>query len=53
MTNKNPNNMGGPSFHPDLEADLEKQKAPRDRASAKIDRKNDGAILEEDQVPPL
>ena len=46
--NKNPQNMGGPSFHPDIE----KEKAPKSGASSKTD-KNDGAILDEDQVPPL
>ena len=50
--NKNANDMGGPSFHPDVSAKDEKQKAPDKGAPVKTD-KDDGAILNEDQVPPL
>ncbi len=47
--NKNANDMGGPSFHPDI-ADKEKT-AARDTMDKK--QVSGTQILDEDQVPPL
>lgn len=46
--NKDANNMGGPSFHPELE----KQKA-LNKGTLSKDSKTETSILKEDQVPPL
>ncbi len=46
--NKNANNMGGPSFHPEL-----KDKTPNRDTMDKKQAGKGGEILEEEQVPPL
>jgi len=55
--NGDPNNMGGPVFHPDLETKKEgKKKAPptENTEDGAVSKNSDkGAILDEDQVPPL
>lgn len=49
--NNNANDMGGPSFHPDIEKT--KNFTPKRDTMDKEQIKDDGAILDEDQVPPL
>ncbi len=47
--NTDPQNMGGPSFHPNVG----KEKAPGEALSKKDLKDKDTAILDQDQVPPL
>ena len=51
--NSNPNDMGGPSFHPDIDLVDRKKKTPLNGVFDKEVSGKDGAILDEDQVPPL
>ncbi len=50
--NNNANDMGGPSFHPDIEK-TKNTAAPKQGADDKKQANDDGAILDEEQVPPL
>lgn len=51
--NNNANDMGGPSFHPNVGKDPQKQGVPPRDTMDRKQIKDDGAILDEDQVPPL
>ena len=47
-TNKNANNMGGPSFHPQI-----KTENKLDKTHLENDKNNKGQVLDKDQIPPL